>query len=58
MVSVCVGGGGERIAHPFSKMEIIMTGPKDSSLAIIMWSSTLVKMVGSIKNPEGREGGM
>lgn len=28
-----------------------MTGPKDSSLAMNMWSSTSVKTVGSKKNP-------
>ena len=33
-----------------------MTGPKDSSCAIIMWSSTCVKIVGSMKNPGGQEG--
>lgn len=42
--------------YPFSKMEMIMTGPKDSSCAIIMWSSTCVKIVGSMKNPGGQEG--
>ena len=42
--------------YPFSKMEMIMTGPKDSSCAIIMWSSTCVKIVGSMKNPGGEEG--
>ena len=48
VVCVCGGGGGP---YPFSKMETIMTGPNDSSLAIIMWSSTLVKIAGSKKNP-------
>lgn len=29
-----------------------MTGPKDSSLAMNMWSSTSVNTVGSMKKPE------
>ena len=29
-----------------------MTGPNDSSFAIIMWSSTSVKTVGAKKRPE------
>lgn len=32
-----------------------MMGPKDSSLAMNMWSSTSVKTVGSKKKPEGRD---
>ena len=42
------------MGYLFSKMEMIMTGPKDSSCAIIMWSSTCVKIVGSMKNPGGK----
>ena len=38
-------------SYPFSNVEMIMIGPKDSSLARNMLSSTLVKMVGSIKKP-------
>ena len=43
--------GWEGRAHPFSKMDMIMTGPKDSSWAMKLSSSTFVKMVGSIKKP-------
>ena len=41
--------------HPSSNVEMIMTGPKDSSFAMNILSSTSVKMVGSIKNPEQKE---
>lgn len=39
--------------YPLLNLEMIMTGPKDSSLATNMWSSTLVNTVGSKKNPGG-----
>ncbi len=38
--------------HPSVNLEIIITGPKDSSCAMNMWSSTSVKTVGSRKKPE------
>lgn len=34
------------ITYPSANREMIMMGPKDSSLAMYMWSSTSVKMVG------------
>lgn len=38
-------------SYPSVNCEIIMTGPKDSSCAIIMWSSTLVNKVGAKNSP-------
>ena len=38
-------------SYPSSNGEIIMTGPNDSSLAMYMWSCTLVKTVGRKKKP-------
>ena len=40
------------LTHFHAKMEMTITGPNDSSLAMNMWSSTFVKMVGSMKNPK------
>lgn len=37
--------------YPLANREMIMTGPKDSSRAMNMWSSTSVKTVGSKKKP-------
>lgn len=41
----------QSVLYPPLKLEMIMTGPKDSSFAMYMWSSTLVNTVGSKKNP-------
>lgn len=42
------------LTYPSLNLDTTMTGPKDSSLAMNMWSSTSVNTVGSIKKPEGR----
>lgn len=41
--------------YPFLNVEMIMTGPNDSSLAMYMWSCTSVKIVGSKKNPKSSQ---
>lgn len=38
-------------AYPVLNLEMIMMGPKDSSLAMYMWSCTSVNTVGSKKKP-------
>ena len=43
----------KQIPYPLANREMIMTGPKDSSLAMNMWSSTSMKTVGSKKKPVG-----
>lgn len=40
------------MTHPSLNLDTTMTGPKDSSLAMNMWSSTSVNTVGSMKKPE------
>lgn len=39
--------------YPSWNLDTTITGPKDSSLAMNMWSSTSVKTVGSMKKPAG-----
>lgn len=49
-----VGGAdkrGRNRTYPLLNFETIMTGPKDSSRAMNMWSCTSVNTVGSKKNP-------
>ena len=41
---------------PISKPRDDHDGPKDSSLAMNMWFSTSMKMVGSKKKPKGQTG--
>lgn len=40
--------------YPFLNLEMTITGPKDSSWAIYIWSSTSVNTVGSMKKPKER----
>lgn len=40
--------------YPSLNLDTTMMGPKDSSLAMNMWSSTSVNSVGSMKNPGGK----
>ncbi len=42
------------MTYPSLNLDTTMTGPKDSSLAMNMWSSTSVNTVGSIKKPKGK----
>ena len=46
--------GQQEATHPCLNLDTTITGPKDSSLAMNMWSSTPVNTVGSMKNP-GRD---
>lgn len=41
-----------RRMYPFLNLEMTITGPKDSSWAMYIWSSTSVNTVGSMKKPK------